>query len=1016
MNDTVDAAMRHVRATADRFLQPWPRTKWLQSVDGRTERDAWLERSFEGIVLHPGSTTDLSCTLDIPAELHGVPLGGSLELTLDTLYPSSLLVDETPAFHEPGASVLAAPSPALVRRLETRSGQAKLHLTIRCPDVDLMPWWVRLTISAPELRERFWRLDLLWGLLAIADHVLVAPALRTKLLNTSSIVNDNPELPEPIVDGCINALSAALEDEDLPEVHIIGHCHIDLSWLWTWADAQETILRDLSAMCDVLDDYPEATVTHSQAAAYEVARLRDPSMFQRIRRHVRSGRWEAATTTWVEADTNIPSLESLCLQAVEGVEWTRQHLGVQPGIYLAPDNFGHSGNLPQLAVAAGAHTYYHTRANPGGEEYLPAYWWEGLDGSRLLALSTDTYHADLTPGAIAQACLRALRHGLPAGLLVHGVGNHGGGPTRRGLDGLRSLLPVRGFPRGRCTTLGDHAAALRASAATLPVHRGGSSTIFEGCYSSQAIGKSANRSSEVAILEAEAAGAVASSVPDLSDPIRLMLLDQFHDVIAGSSIAEVHREHAARAAVVVTAAKAVRDHAVLQVVQPAPDHSFAVLNLNPMPFDGLVQIPYRIDHPLSVVRDGRSLDSQPTSAGALVPLVLEPLECIALSATERSRQPQPSTPAVEVEPAFSRFGPQRAVLDVPAVTEPPFIRVATGAADLFVRRDSGVVVSMRLAGGRELVPFGLRRPTDYVDAARPELAMNVLQLLEERPHGMSAWQLSEVWRETSLIDRASCEILESGPLRAMVQITHRLSFATLRQRLTWLRGSPLTDVEIRINWREPGGPVTGVRTLKVAATVNASSVTAWGSVPGGAVSRPVDGLEWPGQRWGWVGSGEGGIAILNQDRVGYDALGSRLRLTLHRTPYSPDANADVGNIATNYGLLPTPGDWRSADIPAQAEAFMRSPLVLGGVRPVDSQLSMGIPQGSGVVCTSIRAANGGGYVIRLCESLGTSAVVTLPQGRDIRRCSLGGVPLEGGNLSGGTWQMRPWEVATLLVS
>ena len=129
--------------------------------------------------------------------------------------------------------------------------------------------------------------------------------------------------------------------------------------------------------------------------------------------------------------------EAMARHLLESVRFSRQYLGAEPSTFLAPDTFGHAGNLPQLAASAGAARYYHHRCNPGQADLWPAYWWEGQDGTRLLAISTPSYNGDIRARDLVETALHSRKHGQTDSLHFHGIGDHGGGPARQNLDALR---------------------------------------------------------------------------------------------------------------------------------------------------------------------------------------------------------------------------------------------------------------------------------------------------------------------------------------------------------------------------------------------------------------------------------------------------------------------------------------------------------------------------------------------------------------------------------------------------
>ena len=315
-----------------------------------------------------------------------------------------------------------------------------------------------------------------------------------------------------------------------------------------------------------------------------------------------------------------------------------------------------------------------------------------------------------------------------------------------------------------------------------------------------------------------------------------------------------------------------------------------------------------------------------------------------------------------------------------------------------IHRPSGAIVSLLdKRVGRQLVGFGTRRGSDYLDTARFDLALNVHQLLEERIHPMSAWHLDEVISESSLLDGAVTEVVETGPVRSVVKVERAFRNSRIEQLIVLYNQLPRIDFETVLDWQEPSGPETGIPNLKVAFNARLPETEAWYESPSGAARRPADGQEVPALRWADVGGSEYGLALLNDRRHGHDALGGRLRLTLVRSAFDPDPASDFGTHRLRYSLVPHPGDWREAGIPRQAAEF-NQPLLphLPSARPgsTSRQRQSWRPRLAGspnVQLAALKPAqNGRGVVLRLQETFGRpgEAVTELNQrGRDEPRQS-----------------------------
>jgi len=1008
----VDEALARLRRAADQLASAWPEMEW--SGPGLAKPLLLAAGEFRELVVEPGRVLELHSQIRAPGDLEGVDIvGDALDVMVDSIYPVELEYDGALVLGDAAPQV--APGPVLARTVPNLTPGDNGRLTLRVTAHTYRTWpWLRLRFSTPRLRAGFELLDVAWAQLALAAEVAASPRERADVESAARLVIEaNLVRPgDPEVAARLEEVAAALEGvgdrvQSLV-VHVIGHSHIDMNWLWTWPDTVEVIKRDFATILALMDEFPEMTFTHSQPATYEVIREQAPALFSKVREHVVRGRWEAATMQWVESDLNMISGESLAHHLLEGVGYAREHFGSSPSVFMAPDTFGHAGNVPQLARSAGARSYYHHRCNPGGHDLLPAYWWEGDDGTRVLALSTHSYNGLITAGGIAQAALRAYRHGLSTALLFHGVGDHGGGPTRQGLEALRRFARLRGLPKAVCSTLAAHAEEVLFASDRIPVHRGELNTIFEACYTTHVDAKLRNRRAENRLATAETLAALAGvdERERLSEGWRRVLFNQFHDILCGSSIHEAYGENARDVALAEEAANAVIEEASRILETGAGGADLVVTNPLGWDREEVVEVPW--DHARQgTVRlqsaDGSSTPGQWTSEG------------LAFLARV---------------PAFDTVGyTLHADANVPSsivITEEAlYIAVETEAFVVRVHRPSGTIVSLRdKRVERELVGYGMRRGSDYLDSARLDLGLNVLQFLDERMHEMSAWHLDEVMRETSLLDGARTEVVEAGPVRATVSVDHRFRRSRIEQRIIFYNQVPRIDFETYIDWQEPSGAEHGIPDLKVAFNARLPEIEAWYETPYGASKRPADGQEVPALRWADVGGAQYGIALLNDGRHGHDALGSRLRLTLVRSAFDPDPMSDIGQHRVRYSLVPHPGDWRRSGITKLAAGF-NQPLIAGAAlgeatAPAGTwrPRQVGSP---GILLAALKAAqSGSGVILRLHESIGEAGVAVvegLPkdwqaQNATITEDVIGALPVRDGRFR---LQMRPWQLATVLV-
>lgn len=329
--------------------------------------------------------------------------------------------------------------------------------------------------------------------------------------------------------------------------HVIcaAHAHIDMNWEWGIEETVGTIIDTFQTMLNLLEEYPEYCFSQSQASVYHVIEKYCPSMLDEIRRYIKEGRWEVTASSWVENDKNMSGTEAQLRHPL----YTKRYLSGLLGIDAAsldldfePDTFGHHANLPELLGSAGIKYYYHCRGYNG----KCAYRFRAPSGSELLAynepnwylgpIEYDTFHY------IPEFCANNF---TDTGLEVYGVGDHGGGPSRRDIERIMDMKTWPLMPEIRFGKIREFFEILEAHREELPVVDRELNCVFTGCYTSQSRIKQANRYSEDRLHDSEALCAMAQMVDQskinydgFEEAWRRVLFNQFHDILPGSGVRE----------------------------------------------------------------------------------------------------------------------------------------------------------------------------------------------------------------------------------------------------------------------------------------------------------------------------------------------------------------------------------------------------------------------------------------------------------------------------------------------
>ncbi len=395
-------------------------------------------------------------------------------------------------------------------------------------------------------------------------------------------------------------------------VTAVGHAHIDTAWEWPLREGKRKCARTWSTQLELMDAYPDYVFACSQPAQYAWIKESYPDLYARIKEKVASGQWEPVGAMWVEADCNLPSGEALVRQLLHGKRFFMREFGYETRILWLPDVFGYPGNLPQLIKESGC-DYFLTQKLSWNDTNKPehhTFVWEGIDGSRVFTHfpPADTYNGDFSADEIA----KSVHHFKDASrsnrsLYLFGFGDGGGGPSAEMIESAHAL----GVPIGNSAEFFAKAVAEARNLATVPgelyfeLHR--------GTYTSQSRTKRLNRLAQSALCEAEmwSVGADDHGREDLDALWKTLLLNQFHDILPGSSIDWVYEEAERDMSRVAVAAGAIADHAIEAIA--GDGGRLAVFNPSSHPRHGAPSCGWAVveSHPEHhVVASGHSMENE----------------------------------------------------------------------------------------------------------------------------------------------------------------------------------------------------------------------------------------------------------------------------------------------------------------------------------------------------------------------------------------------------------------------
>ncbi|WP_309571700.1 glycoside hydrolase family 38 C-terminal domain-containing protein, partial [Deinococcus sp.] len=711
--------------------------------------------------------------------------------------------------------------------------------------------------------------------------------------------------------GRLTALLAAFPPQGA--LALSGHAHLDLAWLWPFAETRRKGVRTFETVLNLMDRYPDMTYNQSSAQLYAWIEEEHPELFARIAARVREGRWEPVGGMWVEPDAAMSGGESLSRQLLYGQQYFQEKFGRRSTVAWLPDTFGFTGQLPQLLLQGGVTGFFTTKLSWNETTAFPhdLWWWEGIDGSRVLghmfkndvygAEALGSYNGDISPEHLLRvtghdrASAASGWHGrTPETLFTYGLGDGAGGPSAPMLDRFERLREYPGMPRLRHARVDDFYDSLPTSG--LPVWVGELYfQLHRGTLSSQGRTKRLHRQLEARLVEADVALALArwdgrddaDAHAELETHWKTHLLHEFHDVLPGSSIREVYAEAEPTLQAALDGATRVRDAAL-------HGDGEGVTIFNPSLFARTLSAVVPDAGPWAV--DGEALPTQVVGDGTLVvsPTVsVPPLGAVSLKRVDAAAHAANAVTLDEIPEGLWLGNTHLRALITP----------------------DGQLARLVTAAGRDaLGPLGHR-----------------LVAFRDLPRAWEAWDVNPDTQDAALGDplpAGTVTVLERGPLRVAVQVSRTWRSSTITQTISVTAGRPRVDIHTHAEWQER-------RTLlKAFVDVNARSDFATFETAFGAVRRPThrnqlsDAATFEGSGHRFVDLSEPGfgLAVLNNGRYGHAAYGSDLSLTLLRGPIYPDAHADLGEHEFTYSVMPHGGDWTENVVREAAD--LNSPLVV----------------------------------------------------------------------------------------
>lgn len=758
----------------------------------------------------------------------------------------------------------------------------------------------------------------------------------------------------------------------------VGHTHIDVAWLWTLAQTREKTARSFSTVLSLMKQYPEYIFMSSQPQLYKYVKEDFPEIYQQIKERIKEGRWEPEGAMRLEADCNVSSGEALIRQLLFGLSFFKQEFGIDNKILWLPDVFGYSAALPQILKKSGIDYFMTTKISWNEYNKIPydTFNWKGIDGTEILThfittsdankpdVHTTTYVGNLIPSQVIGSWQRYQQKDINNEVLIsYGYGDGGGGPTKEMLENARRMEKgIPGCPKVKQSKAIDFFKKLEKNVSDnkklgkwvgelyLEYHR--------GTYTSMARNKKYNRKSEFLyqdaeffnVLNTEAAKSGSYPKEDINKGWETILLNQFHDILPGSSIKEVYEDSLAQYIEIGNKGRELVNTALNEITSKIGLESRSVVVFNQLGYirSDIAEVELPEDCKDAAIYDGNG-------------------KRLLSQRIKTDEGPNKIIFYAEDIPAKG----YKAYKLVQENTDESIIMTSSLSHDL--RFIENKYFSMRFDQDFNIISLFDKHANREVLKAGEKA--NVLQAFEDKPHNYDAWDINIYYSEKmwELNDVQSVRIVENGPVRTCLELKRRFLNSSITQEIYVYSCIGKIDVVNKIDWKEKQ------ILLKAVFPIDVHTDKATFDIQYGNVERPThQNTSWDTARfevcahkWADVSEDGYGVSLMNDCKYGYSVKDSEMKLTLLKSATYPNPDADREYHEFIYSIYPHQGDWKTANTVGMAYS-LNCPLYCkvenahNGILP--DEMSFISTDNSNVIIEVVKKAeDDNGTIVRMYE-------------------------------------------------
>ncbi|MBD1212568.1 MAG: alpha-mannosidase [Dolichospermum circinale Clear-D4] len=706
--------------------------------------------------------------------------------------------------------------------------------------------------------------------------------------------------------------------EQKPEIHLLGHAHLDLAWLWVVAETWKAAQNTFESVLKLQQDFPELIFCHTTPALYAWVEENRPDLFREIQNQVEKGKWEILGGFWVEPDLNLIAGESIVRQLLYGQRYFLHKFGKISPVVWVLDTFGFCATLPQFLANAGIEFFVtqKLRWNDTTKFNYDLFWWRSPDGSQILSFMSPPMGETVEPVKMVKyACEWKTQTGLQTSLWLPGVGDHGGGPTRDMLEVARRWEHSPIFPKLKFTTAQKYLQKIKSQSQNLPSQNLPTwenelyLEFHRGCYTTHGDQKRWNRKSEHLLYSAELFATLANILcgrkfphTEIETAWKKVLFNQFHDILPGSSITQVYQDALPAWEAVEKVGKNILANSLIDIAsqislpQPPDHNAIPIIIFNPLNWERREVV--SVDLSKIIIADQEEYENSGENYGIF-----------DIQGKEISSQPcenstllfLPTVPSL----GYSIFWLSRTSPTQPQIFPKNWI-LENEYLQIQVNPETGDLDSV----------FDKTQQREILNGAG-----NQLQAFSDSGQYWDAWNIDPDYNTKPLppTKLKSIQWQEYGEIQQRLRVVRQLGKSEFCQDYILQLGSPLLKIANTVNWLE------NQVLVKTAFPLNFAAEFVTYEIPCGVIRRPTnpqtpaDKAKWevPALRWSDITTdtqaGKYGVSLINDCKYGYDAQPNQLRLTLLRSSQWPDKQADTGIHQFTYGLYSHLGSWEEAD-------------------------------------------------------------------------------------------------------